>query len=74
VDCLEDSVGFGEDGVVPEAEDVNSAGGEETSADFVVGAGFIGVVLAAVEFHDQTALHADEVDNVASEWVLASEF
>jgi hypothetical protein len=74
VDGFEDGVGFGEDDVVPEAEDGDALLGEKRAADFVVGAGFVGVVLAAVEFDGELFGVAVEVQDVGRERMLAAEF
>ena len=67
---IQDGITFHEDFVVPEAKHTKSAAFQIKSPDLILRLGF--QVLPAVKLDDQTLLHANEIDYVATQRNLST--
>ena len=60
--------------MIPKSQDTEALGLQPTGSLGVVLPGVCLVVLAPVEFDDQSAIEANEIDDVVAEWDLPAEF
>ena len=69
--AFEDSVGLGQEVVVPEAQDLEALGLQPGIALAISGAA---LMLAAIQLDHQPCLQANEVEDVAAIGMLTAEF